>query len=743
MKHFQLSPSKQDALDQFQLSLSSKCKAVTDVCTALSTGKFPDPSFDELNLTPRSTDTSLPSIATSTSSGSYRPGKIARKKGQDKLFFIQPMLHPTIVDYTTELPQYVHATALMDQGCWKEAAAMYAIALKLIPKQGQRPVRNTCMEKRAMCFNNIEAEKVHKADEERTFMEQASPMIVGQLRARWLVVHPPAPAPKPIFTLEKLADLQLAHDRIQAREINRPALMWDHKDSVLRTVRDESGLLLQHAQAWLKNDKDVVTAAVCNNGIALKYANAYLKGNKEIALLACQQNGWALQFYAYRGDRDVVVAACRQSSLSIIFANHEFMADEELLQIVNVQDNNNSYRDIVLRALQKDGNSLRFMHPSLLEDIELCQVAVTSPCLSYGGGIGYGTSLRFCTEDMRNNKTLVLAAVAYDGKSLAHASVRLQQDREVLLVALEENGIALQYVGGGRGGILQVEMEGVETVVAVKEVEEVEMVEVDEDPEATLEELEQRKKNKQLQYEHSLAQYNLGTAYYAGIGGLCKSLRKARHWWELAAGCGHPVAQYNLGLMYLNGLGVPSQNYQRAEEWFARAQKNGHAHARAMLVQVEALRKAAEGPRKERERQELAKEQAATAAAAAAAAAVAAAAAAVATSPRRLPALLGVYGVCAHPLRNDLELVLVAIESNPMALEFASAPLRSNVDVCVHACALDGRAIQFVNAIRWTDVLKKRVLDAAVRSVGFQIIFANDLLPDSLILTQEDLESGC
>lgn len=270
------------------------------------------------------------------------------------------------------------------------------------------------------------------------------------------------------------------------------------------------------------------------------------------------------------------------------------------------------YYDIVLKAVRHDGNTIRFIHPSFHSDPQhaqeyynLCTTAVTSPCLSHGGGRGFGTCLRFCTKEIQNNKSIVLAAVEYNGISLAHASLALQNDREVVETALAQNGRALQYVGGGRGGILQIKMDGAPPLAP-----HVEATEEEPSPatevlvEETKEDQRQRELNEQLQHEHAVAQYNLGTAYYAGMGGIVKSMKKARHWWELASSCGHAIAQYNLGLMYLNGLGVPSQSYTKSLAYFNLAYENGHEHAENMCLLVEEQRLQAEGPKMKQLEQE-------------------------------------------------------------------------------------------------------------------------------------------
>jgi hypothetical protein len=530
-------------------------------------------------------------------------------------------------------------------------------------------------------------------------------------------------------------------------------------------------MLLQHAHAWLKSDPDVVLAAVTNNGAALRYASLALRGNREICLAAVTSCGFALQFCTYRGDRDLVYSAIVQDSMSIIFADHSFMEDEELLDIAG---GDTKYIDLVALALQRDGNALRFVRDDLLEIRELCLLAVTSPVSSHGKSDG--TALRFCTEEMRADREFVLAALSFDGLGLRHASIELKNNREVILAALDNDGAALQYVGGGFGGILQVQVEGVVEEVVVKAVdltvEEKEaaaavaaaaaMLVVD--PTAA----EKEEKERQVRKEHASAQYNLGVAYYGGgrgrgsgsgsesssgknDGGVKRSLLKARHWWVLAASCGHPVARYNLGLMYLNGLGVPSVSLKRAEEYMALAHEAGHVDAHGMLERIQQRRREVEMPtlRATEEGEGGGEGEGGEGGGGGGKGGADKRGGGGTTSdtrtpppsPRRLPPILGTHGVACHPLRNDRTLVLVAIESNPMALEFASVPMRSDVEICVHACSLNGRALQFVHSLQWSDREKKRVLDAAVKNCGPGAVLSNDVLPDMMVLQREDVEA--
>lgn len=716
-------------------NIKNKCTNIKSIAKEIYTGKFEELTAEDISLlTPRSNQ-SLPSIYTTSSSDeSYQMKNPVQKKPGERLFQILPMTNKKIIsDYTLELRQYLKAEEYLKQSDWLNAAKGYGISLKIIPKLGHGNARHECMRKRALCFSNIAAEKQQKLDDYERNCElyhENFPMIVGKLRARWLIPLPLPGIPPPIFTPEKLIELQNAYDRISKRETGKPALMWDHKESVLRTVEND-GLLLQYVVSWLRKDPEIVMAAVTNNGIALQYADSYLQTNMEICLAAVKQNGWSLQFCTYRGDRELVIEAAKNDSGSIIFANHEFMEDEELLNMIG--EGILTYREICLNAVAKDGNALRFIHPDLLRDVEICTVAVTSPTSTLEG---YGTALRFCNDEMRNNKQIVMAAVQYDGLSLAHANLKLKKNRKIIIAALDENGAALQFVGGGRGGILQVQIKGIERK------KEVEVIQKDaKDPDSDEEEDEETvaallKKEKIIR-AHGIAQYNLGTAYYSGRIGVNKSVRKARHWWELAARCGHPIAQYNLGLMYLNGMGVPSQSFEKSKYHLTNAMMNGHENAKEMLIEVEKQRHLRHGPLKIKNKHSGGGNNTSTDGNDAA---TSTATTTLLKVKRKIvrPPQLGIYGVGCHPLRNDREFILIAIESNPMALEYASPNLRSDLEICIQACSINGRALQFVSCMQWTEKEKTRILNVAVRSVGHHAVL--DVMPDMMVLKEDDID---
>ncbi|MBF8263256.1 MAG: hypothetical protein HW387_921 [Parachlamydiales bacterium] len=56
-----------------------------------------------------------------------------------------------------------------------------------------------------------------------------------------------------------------------------------------------------------------------------------------------------------------------------------------------------------------------------------------------------GMALQYASEALKNNREIVLVAVQQNGRALQYASEALKDNREIVLVAVQQNGAALQY----------------------------------------------------------------------------------------------------------------------------------------------------------------------------------------------------------------------------------------------------------------------------------------------------------
>jgi Domain of unknown function (DUF4116) len=144
----------------------------------------------------------------------------------------------------------------------------------------------------------------------------------------------------------------------------------DHDVMMAAVLRD--GSLLEFASRMLRNDRDLVCAAVRHDGMALEFAGAELKNDREVVWAAVTGdtaseelfgNMWcALQFAspALRDDSDLVLAAVRNNGSALEVASNR------------LQDN----RDVVMAAVRQDGLALEFASPRFQGDDEVVLTAI-------------------------------------------------------------------------------------------------------------------------------------------------------------------------------------------------------------------------------------------------------------------------------------------------------------------------------------------------------------------------------
>ncbi|MBC6416186.1 MAG: sel1 repeat family protein [Bdellovibrionales bacterium] len=82
---------------------------------------------------------------------------------------------------------------------------------------------------------------------------------------------------------------------------------------------------------------------------------------------------------------------------------------------------------------------------------------------------------------------------------------------------------------------------------------------------------------------HVLAQYNLASMYYKGLG-TDQDLEKARELFKESANQGYVLAQYALAEMYSKVLG--EQDFTKARDWFERATNQGYVPAQYALAEM-------------------------------------------------------------------------------------------------------------------------------------------------------------
>lgn len=119
--------------------------------------------------------------------------------------------------------------------------------------------------------------------------------------------------------------------------MNAPNWLKDDRDTVLVAVTQDppaGSAALEHASLRLRNDREVVLAAVKASGVALEHASLPLRNDREVVLAAVEENGQALSYASNRlkDDEQVVLAAVEKDPYAFIHASNRLRDDPEMMR---------------------------------------------------------------------------------------------------------------------------------------------------------------------------------------------------------------------------------------------------------------------------------------------------------------------------------------------------------------------------------------------------------------------------
>ena len=234
---------------------------------------------------------------------------------------------------------------------------------------------------------------------------------------------------------------------------------------VLAAVKSD-GIVLKDLKDKFKNDPRIVLAAVEQNGYALRYASDSLRSSKEIALEATRNNSYAYRFIGEELKSDLKLA---QIAISDDWRNLQYVSsslknDKEVAMIA-VKENGSALEytseglrknlKIAYTAVKSNPLSLRYLDQSLRADFDLVKLAINND--------QSGLALSFASEDLRNNKELVINAVRRSGYALKYASRNLRNDKDIVLEAIANDPRSLKFASSILKGNLEVAKKAIES----------------------------------------------------------------------------------------------------------------------------------------------------------------------------------------------------------------------------------------------------------------------------------------
>ncbi|EFC46582.1 predicted protein [Naegleria gruberi] len=229
--------------------------------------------------------------------------------------------------------------------------------------------------------------------------------------------------------------------------------MWTSKDYFnslneerqLRIIRIDP-VCLEHCKGELKNSRQLVLDYILQDRKILESLNDELRNDREIIRLAIKEHYGALKFASaeLQNDKSLLQEALLYDTGNYNYASEELKTDKEILEFLIGRDGcyfeyapeswKNS-RDFVVKAIRNSMSNISdFLGYSLKEDRDLI--------LEYVRRIG---SIEEIPQEYKQDRDIVLEAVQLDGNNLKYASHSLQQDRELLIVAVR-NGLSLRNI---------------------------------------------------------------------------------------------------------------------------------------------------------------------------------------------------------------------------------------------------------------------------------------------------------
>jgi len=237
------------------------------------------------------------------------------------------------------------------------------------------------------------------------------------------------------------------------------------REFVLRVIRIK-GSMLEHVDPIFLQDREVVCEALATAGYLISLNEDWLK-DKELALIAVESSPSSIYSLdaALKQDRDVVLASLKRPSTSAMWFRtipQHMWKDHELLDALfkgngrclkffarNRNLSEALSKDAILLALQQDGLAIQYLPKKWRWDEELVQAALARDglALQYLWESDKDANSNTENEDRPpsispHSRETILIALCQNGLALQYSPLC---DQEFALAAVQENGMALRY----------------------------------------------------------------------------------------------------------------------------------------------------------------------------------------------------------------------------------------------------------------------------------------------------------
>jgi len=197
-------------------------------------------------------------------------------------------------------------------------------------------------------------------------------------------------------------------------------------EDIAKEMLSRAGKILSILPEEYRANKEMVKIAVWNDGSALGLASEELKGDEEVVLMAIEQNANSLQFASeeLRNDSAVVTKAVSKWGLALEYASKQ------------VQGN----LGVVVEAIGKEASilldsALKYVPKEILNDPRIIRMAVRNNL----------SAMEYASVELKKDKVFVLELIQNYGIEPENIDPSLYDDRDIALASVIKRGDALEY----------------------------------------------------------------------------------------------------------------------------------------------------------------------------------------------------------------------------------------------------------------------------------------------------------
>lgn len=197
---------------------------------------------------------------------------------------------------------------------------------------------------------------------------------------------------------------------------------------------------------WAADNKNLVLIAL-SEGIHFRHASERLRGDKELAIEAVKIAYWNLSYCSdeLRDDEDVVSAAIMQNGLALEDASERLRGHRRTViksfsscfRLKHVGEHLKDDEDLVLKAIKIDSNVYIEISDRLRDSKKFALEALEANCDTF----------RVFSSRLTDDKIIALKAIEYNYENVRFVSERLKKDRDFIYAAIKHNPRVIEYLG--------------------------------------------------------------------------------------------------------------------------------------------------------------------------------------------------------------------------------------------------------------------------------------------------------